>query len=66
MPPEAGSPPRLLAREQANQWPGSPNSLAPGSGQRHELASESVPTEDPPPFASILLAPKKQAMSTLI
>jgi len=76
-PPEAGSPPRLLAREQADQWPGSSNTCtcpqtpqrreaAPRSGRRHELARKFMPKEDPPPFASILLAPEKQAMPTII
>ena len=39
---------------------------APCSGRRHELADEFMPEEDPPPFASILLAPEKRAMPTLI
>jgi hypothetical protein len=66
-------PPRLLSREQADQWPSLPNcsskpsnSSASGSGRRHEFADEFMPEEDPPPFASILLAPEKQAMPSLI
>ena len=58
-------PPHLLAREQADQWPSLPNSSSkpsnspvPGSGWRDELADEFMPEVDPPPFASILLAPE--------
>ena len=58
-------PPRRLARELADQWPGLPNSSskpsdlsAPTSGWRDELLGEFMPEEDPPPFASILLAPE--------
>ena len=39
------------------------NSLALDSGWRID---ESMPKEDPPPFASILLAPEKRVMPTLI
>ena len=67
------SPPHRLAREQADQWPGLPssssepsNSSASGSCWRDELVGEFMPEEDPPPFASLLLAPEKCAMPTLI
>ena len=55
-----------MAREQEDQWPGllnsgskPSNSSVSGSGWRDELVGESMPKEDPPPFASILLAPEK-------
>jgi hypothetical protein len=47
-----------------NQWPGlpdpgrqSPSSLAPARDSRKEHDIRLVPEEDPPPLASILLAP---------
>ena len=40
--------------------------LAQCSDRWHELAYEFMPEEDPPPFASILLALEKRAMPTLI
>ena len=56
-----------------NQWSGSPNldrwhpgSTALARDSRKECDSRSVSEEDPPLFASILLAPETQAMPTLI